>query len=137
MPRVVAVPSTRRQPSAVRRSVRSTTPTWLPQKPAITVGTPLIVPRATSTPGQVGEARVREDEVRVAGEDGVDPRHLGEIGGGVLVHAARRRGGQPGVDQRHDEIRPGRAHLGHVAARRLDDVDHEHPVRRDWRGPTA
>ena len=66
--------------------------------------------------------------MRVAGEDRVDPGHLGEIGRGVLVHATRRRGRQAGVHQRHDEIRPGRAHLGDVTARRLDDVDGEHPA---------
>ena len=73
------------------------TPRWLPQKPGMTTGMPWIVPFAESAAGQSDEIRSRKDLVLMAGDDGVDSRHLGQVPCRVFLKPLARFRGKPAV----------------------------------------
>jgi hypothetical protein len=69
-----------------------------------------------------GVTRVGEDLVRVAKDQGVEPRHGGKRDGGVLHLGLVLLAADPGMAERHDEVRPRRAQARHLLARGLDKV---------------
>ena len=72
--------------------------------------------------GKVAVSRRREDKVAVTGQKRVDPVDGGERHAGVLHHVRLIGRADAGVAERDDDVGTFLAHLGHVGARRLEDV---------------
>ena len=80
--------------------------------------------------GVAVEEAAREFTMRMAEDDGVDARHLGQPGHGVLGEEHGLAKLEAGVRQQHHHVRALGAHLGHQRARGLGDVARDHAAQQ-------